>query len=329
MFREQLLDDWLSRVLKTHQFKRLSLAGDASARRYFRVYIEGKQYVVMDAPPPEIPKVFADIALVLEQQGLQVPKVIHADFDHGFLLLSDLGDRLYLSELNETSADQLYQNAFESLLKIQQCPKILSVFDQDFFSRQSGLFEEWYLKKHCVLTASDFERTKDTLNPVYEKIFAVWQSQPQVFVHRDYHSRNLMVLSEQGPGILDFQDAMTGPITYDLVSLLQDCYISWPRERIENWVFDFYRRAVNNGLLSGQETKSEFLRWFDLTGLQRHLKNLGIFARLNYRDNKPGYLKDMPQVLKYISETCHRYTELKPLSNFFETLQETQETVEV
>lgn len=329
MGREQLLDDWLSRVLKTRHFRRRSLAGDASARRYFRVYIEDMQYVVMDAPPPEVPEVFADIALVLEKQGLQVPKVIHADFQSGFLLLSDLGDRLYLSELNEVSADHLYQNAFESLLKIQECPQILSVFDQDFFSRQSGLFEEWYLKKHCVLTASDLERTKDILNPVYEKIFEVWQSQPQVFVHRDYHSRNLMVLPEQGPGILDFQDAMTGPITYDLVSLLQDCYISWPRERIENWVFDFYRRAVNNGLLSGQETKSEFLRWFDLTGLQRHLKNLGIFARLNYRDNKPGYLKDMPQVLKYISETCHRYTELKPLSNFFEILQETQETVEI
>lgn len=329
MIREQLLEDWLSRVLKARPFKRLPLAGDASARQYFRVHVDGRQYVVMDAPPPEVPQVFADIALVLEQQGLQVPKVIHSDFQHGFLLLSDLGDRLYLSELNNISADILYSAAFAALLKIQQCTKTLPIFDQDFFERQIGLFEEWYLKKHCAFTLFDLEKTKVLLNPVYEKLFEVWQSQPQVFVHRDYHSRNLMVLPEQAPGILDFQDAMTGPITYDLVSLLQDCYISWPRERIENWVHDFYQRAKNIGLLSGQETHAEFLRWFDLTGLQRHLKNLGIFARLHYRDNKSGYLKDMPQVLTYISETCHRYGELKPLSNFFETLQETHETAEV
>lgn len=329
MNREQLLDDWLSRALKTQSFNRMPLAGDASARRYFRLQVDGNSYVVMDAPPPETPAVFADIGLLLAEQGLQVPKVIHADFQQGFLLLSDLGDRLYLNELNEDSANLLYQDAFSSLLKIQTCShKTLAAFDEDFFYRQIGIFEEWYLNKHCAFTSDECEKTKELLNPTYQKLFEVWQNQPQVFVHRDYHSRNLMVLPEQSPGILDFQDAMIGPVTYDLVSLLQDCYISWPRERVESWVMDFYARAKNGGLLSGQENKSEFLRWFDLTGLQRHLKNLGVFARLHYRDNKSGYLKDMPQVLKYIRETCHRYSELKPLLNFFEALHQ-QETAEV
>jgi aminoglycoside/choline kinase family phosphotransferase len=325
MIREVLLDEWLTGVLKTNHFKRVSLAGDASARRYFRVTIEdGTQYVVMDAPPPEVPEIFADIAIVLEQQGLAVPKVLHANFEHGFLVLSDLGDKLYLSELNEASADQLYQNALTALHQIQDCQKKLPVFDRTFFDRQLGIFEEWYLKKHKGFSMSDLKRTQDTLSPLYENLFEVWQNQPQVFVHRDYHSRNLMVLPTLSPGILDFQDAMTGPVTYDLVSLLQDCYIAWPRERIQNWVLDFYNTAKKNRL-NRQETYVEFLRWFDLTGLQRHLKNLGIFARLHYRDNKPGYLKDIPQVLKYISETCCRYAELKPLLNFFETLHETAE----
>jgi aminoglycoside/choline kinase family phosphotransferase len=329
MSREQRLENWLSQILKTQDFKCVTLAGDASARRYFRVYIAGTQYVVMDAPPPEIPKVFAELALILENQGLQVPKIIRADFEHGFLLLSDLGDRLYLSELNEASADQLYQNAFEALIKIQFCKQDLPVFDRDFFDRQLGIFEEWYLKKHCAFSDAKLEKTKAILNSVSEKLFEIWQSQPQVFVHRDYHSRNLMILPEQSPGILDFQDAMIGPITYDLVSLLQDCYIAWPRERVQNWVRDFYDRAKAAGTLSGHQNFSEFLHWFDLTGLQRHLKNLGIFARLHYRDNKSGYLKDIPQLLTYISETCHRYADLKPLLNFFETLQQTQETAEV
>ena len=320
MQREQLLDEWLKYIFKTNDFKRVSLAGDASARRYFRVSIRGENVVVMDAPPPEIPGVFADIALALDQQGLQVPQVIAGDFEQGFLLLSDLGDRLYLSELNESSADQLYQNAFQALLKIQHCRKKLPLFDEPFLHRQFNIFEEWYLKKHKAFSLSDFKRTQAILNPIYEKLFSVFQNQPQVFVHRDYHSRNLMVLEGKSPGILDFQDAMIGPITYDLVSLLQDCYIAWPRQRLENWVLDFYEKANQEKLLTGQETYSEFLYWFDLTGLQRHLKNLGIFARLHYRDNKSGYLKDIPQVLNYILETCSRYAELQPLLHFFKTL---------
>lgn len=325
MQREQLLDEWLKYVLKTNHFNRVSLAGDASARRYFRVSEQGTRYVVMDAPPPEIPRVFADIAAVLAQHDLEVPKVIQADFDKGFLLLSDFGDRLYLSELNEVTADYLYQDAADALLKIQHCQKKLPLFDQAFFYRQLEIFEEWYLKKHQGFTHIDLKNTQAILSPIYAILFEVCREQPQVFVHRDYHSRNLMILPQNGPGILDFQDAMTGPITYDLVSLLQDCYIAWPRERIQNWVLDFYGKAKESKLLTGQETYSEFLRWFDLTGLQRHLKNLGIFARLHYRDNKSGYLKDIPQVLKYISETCDRYAELQPLLSFFKTLHKTAE----
>ncbi len=321
MNRETLLDVYLKSVLKT-DFKCVPLAGDASARRYFRVYAKtGTQYVVMDAPPPEVPAVFAKMAALLAQQGLQVPKVLYSDLDQGFLVLTDFGDRLYLGELTEASADQLYQKAFTALHTIQTCFPILPLFDRDFFDRQLGIFEEWYLKKHQKFS----HESQDLLNPIYEKLFEVWQAQPQVFVHRDYHSRNLMILPEDSPGILDFQDAMIGPITYDLVSLLQDCYISWPRERVQNWVLDFYDAAQEKKRFNRQVSDAEFLRWFDFTGVQRHLKNLGIFTRLHYRDNKSGYLKDIPQVLKYIFEACDRYSELKPLLRFFEALHETAE----
>lgn len=325
MNRETLLDLYLKSVLKTG-FKRVPLAGDASARRYFRVYGEaGTQYVVMDAPPPEVPAVFAKMAALLAQQGLQVPKVLYSDLEQGFLVLTDFGDRLYLGELTEVSADQLYQKAFVALHTIQTCSPTLPLFNRDFFDRQIGIFEEWYLKKHQKFSQDNLQKTQDVLNPIYEKLFEVWQAQPQVFVHRDYHSRNLMILPEYSPGILDFQDAMIGPITYDLVSLLQDCYISWPRERVQSWALNFYQAAQEKKRFNRPVTDAEFLRWFDLTGIQRHLKNLGIFARLHYRDNKSGYLKDIPQVLKYIFETCDRYTELKSLLSFFETLHETAE----
>jgi hypothetical protein len=161
--------------------------------------------------------------------------------------------------------------------------------------------------------------------PFYMLISKSFEEQPQVFVHRDYHSRNLMILENDNPGILDFQDAMKGPITYDLVSLLQDCYISWPRVSVEAWVSDFQMRAKQVGLLKPDLEPAKFMRWFDWTGLQRHLKNLGIFARLHYRDGKSGYLKDIPQVLRYISETCHRYEELLPLWAFLKNLPETEE----
>jgi aminoglycoside/choline kinase family phosphotransferase len=317
MSREQILERWLQDVLKTSDFKRDLLAGDASFRRYYRVCFKNRHYVVMDAPPPEMPHVFAEVAGILQKQGLSVPQIISHHVDEGFLLLSDLGDRLYLNELNDHTADRLYQDAFSAMLKIQQCETSLPPFDRAFLQRQLGIFEEWYLKKHKAVEVS---ACNDTLMRIYEGLFQVVESQPQVVVHRDYHSRNLMFLEEGNPGILDFQDAMSGPITYDLVSLLQDYYIVWPRERVVKWVVDYHVQAKQIGVLGPKSDFFEFLRWFDWTGLHRHLKNLGIFARLHYRDHKSGYLKEIPQVLNYILETCSRYPELQSLGVFFDTL---------
>ena len=320
MSREQVLEKWLETVLNTADFKRTLLAGDASFRKYYRVAVENAQYVVMDAPPPEVPDVFASISRLLETQGLSVPSIVADHLEEGFLLLSDLGDRLYLNELNEHTADHLYRDAFKAMLRIQKCETELPIFNRPFLQRQLGIFEEWYLKKHKSVDPSKYF---STLMPIYELLFQIIEKQPQVLVHRDYHSRNLMILEKGNPGILDFQDAMRGPITYDLVSLLQDCYIAWPREKVEEWVADFFHQAKEAGFLDNESNFSQFLLWFDWTGLHRHLKNLGIFARLHYRDNKSGYLKDIPQVLKYILQTCERYPRLHSLGSFFQTLEQT------
>ncbi len=319
MDRKNILQQWLSGALKTTTFSCTPLTNDASFRRYYRIQTHNTQYVLMDAPPPEAPQLFADIAGILAKAGLEVPRVFAANFAHGFLLLSDLGDRLYLPALNVSSADGLYQQAMQALIQIQPITAKLPTFTRDFLQAQLNIFEEWYLIRHRAVKA--LEPMRETLAPIYELLFTAIECQPQVFVHRDYHSRNLMILDERSPGILDFQDAMIGPITYDLVSLLQDCYISWPREKIIQWVADFQARAVVAELLSSTITENEFLRWFDWTGLHRHLKNLGIFARLHYRDNKPQYLNDMPQIYQYIFETSSRYEALEPLKDFFQTLQ--------
>lgn len=316
--REQNLDNWLNNVLKTSQFKKEPLAGDASFRRYYRVRVDKTEYIIMDAPPPEVPHLFVKVAAILEKQGLQVPNILAANMEQGFLLLSDLGDRLYLHELTEETVDKLYHDALQALLKFQSCQAELPIFDRTFFQRQLDIFEEWYLHKHLGLQMR--AKLPDLFTSVYDQLFAIMLEQPQVFIHRDFHSRNLMVVKENNPGILDFQDAMIGPITYDLVSLLQDYYITWPRMRVEQWVLGFQKQAELLGLLSTTISVEQFLRWFDLTGLQRHLKNLGIFARLYYRDNKAQYLKDIPQVLKYMTETCDRYVELQPLAAFLQSL---------
>lgn len=311
MIRQQIRDQWLKEALEGKDYQIIPLAGDASFRSYYRVKTIDRQFVLMDAPPPEVPHQFVDIALLLRDHGLLVPEIVASKLEEGFLLLSDLGDRLYLNELNENSADSLYQAAFTSLLKMQKIQSSLPAFDRDFLERQMGIFEEWYLKKNKGILVSD--SLKENLYPIYQKLFQIIETQPQVLVHRDYHSRNLMIIGEEEPGVLDFQDAMVGPITYDLVSLLQDCYIVWPRERVVNWVSDFQQRATQAGYLTGKESYQEFLRWFDWTGLQRHLKNLGIFSRLNLRDNKSGYLKDIPRVLGYIQEIVNLYPELSSL----------------
>jgi len=324
--RSVLLTEWLDRIFDRQGYRIVPLAGDCSFRQYFRVFVEGRQggqYVVMDAPPPETIGSFIEIATLLDSVGVSVPKILERHDALGFLLLTDFGDRLYLRELTASSADHLYQSAFSALIKIHACDAPLPVFDQPFMHQQlSTLFQEWYLKKH--LEIEQVEEMLQTIDPVLKHMIQVIDSQPKVLMHRDYHSRNLMILEESTPGVLDFQDAMRGPITYDLVSLLQDCYISWPRVQVTQWVLDFQRMAVDAGLLIPDISSETFIKWFDWTGLQRHLKNLGIFSRMHHRNGKSAYLKDIPMVLKYISETCRRYSELMPLWLFFkETLQVT------
>lgn len=317
MSRELALDHWLTQVLETPDFKRVPLAGDASFRRYFRVFIEKTQYVVMDAPPPESTDLFVKVGRMLAKQGVTVPTVLHSS-SQGFLVLSDFGDQLYLNKLNHHTADLLYQDAFQALLKMQTCENDVPCFEETFVANQLGLFEEWYIQKHKSKQITPVIRA--LLNAVYALLWQNIQVQPQVFVHRDYHSRNLMLISAGNPGILDFQDAMRGPITYDLVSLLQDCYIAWPRKQVEQWVSVFHQQAISSCLLPKEVPLETFLKWFDWTGLQRHLKNLGIFARLHYRDGKSGYLKDIPLVTRYIFESCARYPELENFSLFFQEL---------
>lgn len=317
MDREVLLDHWLRQIFKSPDFKRLPLANDASLRRYYRIHYQNESFVVMDAPPPESPQLFCDMAKLLAAEGLTVPKILASDFNNGFLLLSDLGDRLYLNELNSQTVFALYNDAYKALIQMQGCKAALQPFDSVLLNQQlEVLFKGWYLNTH--LKVDSYETLQ--IDPVLDHIVSVITTQPTVFIHRDYHSRNLMIVDSQSPGILDFQDALIGPITYDLVSLLQDCYISWPRDWVEDWVYDFQQRLVQAGLLDKNITKTLFLRWFDFTGLQRHLKNLGIFSRKWNRDNNPNYLKDLPMPLKYIREGAARYPELETLALFFEKL---------
>lgn len=323
-----LLGSWLESLFKGTSFSCTPLAGDASFRRYWRVRIGDQTFVVMEAPPPETTVPFIEIAGLLSKEGLSVPKILEQDTSLGFLLLSDLGDNVYLPALkfnrenNAIAIERLYQNALRALLKIHSCkPQGLSfnfkTFDAPFMVEQLALFETWYLKKHLEITFD-----LGCLEGILQKLTYFIDEQPKVFIHRDYHSRNLMVLETGNPGILDFQDAMMGPITYDLVSLFQDCYIQWPRERVLQWVLSFKEQLVEVALLSPMVSDTQFIQWFDWTGLQRHLKNLGIFARLHHRDGKSGYLGDIPLVLHYINATCELYSELKPLAVFLKELSE-------
>lgn len=323
MVRDHSVDEWLNNTLKGDAYERIPLAGDASQRRYYRVLLPHQSYVLMDAPPPESCVEFVDIANRLKSAGLQVPEIVASDLQQGFLLLSDFGDRLYLQELNDDTADHLYQEAFQALVQIQQCStQGLATFNTQFAKDQLGLFEQWYVRKHKKI---DSQALLQSLHPAYEVILSAIDEQPWVFVHRDYHSRNLMVLDTSGPGILDFQDARLGPITYDLVSLLQDCYVDWPRGKVVEWIEHYRQKIIQVGLLDPKVSPVDFVRWFDWTGVQRHLKNLGIFTRLYYRDNKSRYLNDIPRVLGYLSKACSLYAELKPLQVVLATLDEVTE----
>jgi N-acetylmuramate 1-kinase len=297
-------------------------SSDASFRRYFRVEgTDGKSYIAMDAPPPqEDVRPFIQVADLFGKTGVSVPQVLAQDAEQGFLLLSDLGNTTYLHQLNNDTAHKLYLDAIDALvmLQAQSRPGTLPEYDRALLLRELTLFPDWYIGKHLGATLSDGQ--KEALDKVFETLLANNLAQPQVYVHRDYHSRNLMILPQGNPGILDFQDAVYGPITYDLVSLLRDAYIQWDEEQVLDWAIRYWERAKRAGLPVNPDIDA-FYRDFEFMGLQRHLKVLGIFARLYHRDGKSAYLNDIPLVLDYTRKAAQRYKATAPLVKLLDELE--------
>ena len=319
--RLALLQGWLARDLSLRPVRLEPASSDASFRRYFRVVCDDSTLIVMDAPPQtEDVRPYLRVTQLLEPLGIHVPHVYEADVAQGFVLLEDLGSRHYLAQLGAGGDPQrLYGDALQALAEIQlrgaAAAAELPPYDRGPLARELSLMPEWFLDRHLSLEPSAAER--EMIIASFEFLITEGLSQPEVFVHRDYHSRNLMVVGERNPGVIDFQDALRGPIGYDLVSLLKDCYISWPRERVLEWVSGYRALLQSRGGRIGG-SPAQFLRWFDLIGVQRHIKVLGVFARLWYRDGKPGYLRDLPLTLDYVREACRLYPELAALSEFLE-----------
>lgn len=320
MQRLQLIQEWLSGLCPGRSFTLAPASADASFRRYFRAsFDDGETRIVMDAPPQHedcLP--FIHVAALFGAAGAHVPQVLAQDLKLGFLLLSDLGSTTYLSALNDHSADAFYQAATDALIKIQSAsrPKVLPEYDRALLMRELDLFPEWYLARHLGIQLGAQQRTE--LEQVFERILAVNLAEPKVYVHRDYHSRNLMV-TERNPGILDFQDAVYGPISYDLASLFKDAYIEWEEAQVLDWLIRYWTAARAAGLPISHDF-AEFHRDYEWMGVQRHIKVLGIFARLMHRDGKDGYLKDMPLVLRYLRTACERYRELAPLLRLLDAI---------
>lgn len=310
--RLQLMDDWLRTQYPTETFSLEPASEDASFRRYFRVKFADKSMIVMDAPPEnEDCRPFIFVCNVFKKAGVNVPQIIAQDLGLGFLLLTDLESRTYLSVLNEKNAEVLYRDAIDALIKIQLVsePKVLPFYGEELLRREAGLFEQWYVAKYLGAALAPEQRA--ALNSIIDAVIYNNLEQPRVFVHRDYHSRNLM-MTAPNPGILDFQDAVYGPITYDLVSLFKDAYIGWEEAQVLDWVARYWEKAKKRGLPVSHEFGA-FYRDFEWMGVQRHLKVLGIFARLHHRDGKSGYLQNLPLVSEYLRKTCARYAALGPL----------------
>ncbi len=315
--RLEAIKHWLITGPGVPDFHIEPASADASFRRYFRVQSGQSSYIVMDAPPgQEDCTAFIAISALMHERGLHVPEVLATDLQQGFLLLTDLGQRMYLAELKRDTADALYGDALQALVTLQAAgPARLPPYDRQLLMAEMALFPDWYVARHLQRTLSGVQQA--ILSETFEFLCEAALQQPQVVVHRDYHSRNLMI-SEPNPGILDFQDAVMGPVSYDPVSLLRDCYIRWPASRVEAWARQYHRMASEAGLLDGIDAET-FLRDFDLMGLQRHIKVAGIFARLNYRDGKANYLADIPMTMRYIREVAGKYVEM---AAFMELLDE-------
>ena len=316
--RSTQLAQWLA-GLGYRDYQLAPASEDASFRRYLRLSSEGRSLIVMDAPPDkETCEPYIRVAAMLRDAGLSAPEVIAQDLDRGFLLLTDFGNASYLSCLDPGSEAALYADALDALL-VMQCRidgSGLPPYDEALLRREMGLFHDWFLGE--LLEIELVPDLAAAWNEAVEVLVDNALAQPRVFVHRDYHSRNLMKLEAGNPGILDFQDAVFGPVTYDLVSLLRDCYIAWPPARVDQLALDYHARARDAGLVD--VGAAQFLHWFNLTGAQRHLKAIGIFARLWLRDGKRGYLGDIPRTLTYLQQVSSDEMLLEGLADLIEAL---------
>ena len=316
------------------------ILGDAGFRRYFRVggrevlsvvgseglghqlagQNDSPSVIAVYAPvATENSQQFCRVAQVMREGGVHTPSILAHDFGQGFMLIEDLGGAVLLGELNNESVDGYYGEAMMSLLRIQQCRHDFSVFalyDADKLHTEMNLLPEWFVEKLLGVHLSSDEVTllKDTFNQLINSAL----EQPQVVVHRDFHSRNLMCIESSDLGVIDFQDAVIGPVTYDLVSLLRDCYVAWDSDKVEKWALAYANMAVEVGVVPIVDSDT-FIRWFDWMGLQRHIKVLGIFARLSLRDGKHRYLDDLPLVVQYVRSVAQKYAELQPFSEWFES----------
>ena len=328
--RQQELTAWVAGALKVAAPVLEPASADASFRRYFRTSVGGRSYVVMDAPPPqEDCRPFVRIAGLLQDAGVHVPGILAQDLSRGFLLLEDLGTRTYLDvfKVSTAEADRLFEDALAALVLWQKAslPGVLASFDRTLLHRDLMLYPDWYVAKHLKLELTSLEMV--TLQDAFRLLEDSALAQPQVYVHRDYMPRNLM-LSEPNPGVLDFQDAVQGPLTYDVASLFKDAFLSWPEEQVVAWRRRYRERALKAGLPVPE--LAEFERACDWMGMQRHLKVMGVFARICYRDGKPHYVQDTPRFLTYIRHTGSLYKDFMPLLRLMDSLEKrSQEIIEL
>ena len=318
--REQLLTHWVAQQLSAEEstIQLKPIANDAGFRRYFR-FTTPSRWLAVDAPPQtEDSRQFVALARYLSSQGISTPKIMAADEQDGLLLVEDFGDELLHRQLTLESADKFYHQTFKTLLKLQACPDnhvLIPRYDQALLHRELLIFSEWFVSE--LLKYSLNEEEKSLLEQAFIVLETNALEQPQTLVHRDFHSRNLLIRENKDLGVIDFQGALWGACTYDLVSLLRDCYIRWPAEKVRALALSYREEAIQSGLLASSINETQFLRWFDLIGLQRHIKLLGIFARLHLRDNKEHYLQDLPLVIRYTLEVAQNYPELQAFANWF------------
>lgn len=321
MDRYALIEEWLGRQLRGRAFSLAPASADASFRRYFRVTLADSTLILMDAPPKqEDCRPFIQVAGLMAAAGLHVPLIIAQDLAQGFLLMTDLGPTTYLAALNDGNADELFRDATAALMRWQLASRegVLPPYDEVLLRRELDLFPEWYLKRHLGIELDDGQH--QSLDTVFRLIIANNLAQPKTYVHRDYMPRNLM-LSNPNPGVLDFQDAVYGPITYDLASLFKDAFLSWDEPRVLDWTIRYWERA-RAARLPVHSDFAEFYRDLEWMGLQRHLKVLGIFARIYHRDGKPAYVKDTPRFLGYVRAVSQRYAGLSALLRLLDQIAE-------